>query len=80
MTIRAFWTLFLKSLGIWLVLSGLTVITQFLSFFSFIRQPWYPKHIEGFVLPKSCIQADKVAAGLKAKGQAYIAGTSQGVK
>lgn len=35
MTIRTFWTLFLKSLGIWLVLSGLTVITQFVSFFSF---------------------------------------------
>ncbi len=35
MTIRTFWTLFLKILGIWLVLSGLTVITQFISFFTF---------------------------------------------
>ncbi|WP_291856373.1 hypothetical protein [Marinilabilia sp.] len=35
MTIRTFWTLLLKALGIWLVLNGLTVITQFISFFSF---------------------------------------------
>ena len=35
MTIRTFWTLLLKILGIWLILSGLTVIPQFLSFFTF---------------------------------------------
>lgn len=35
MTIRTFWTLFLKILGIWLVLSGLTVIPQFISAFTF---------------------------------------------
>ncbi len=35
MTIRTFWTLFLKILGIWLILSGLTVIPQFISAFTF---------------------------------------------
>ena len=35
MTIRTFWTLFLKILGIWLILSGLTVIPQFISAFAF---------------------------------------------
>ena len=36
MTIRTFWTLFLKILGIWLILSGLTVIPQFISAFAFL--------------------------------------------
>ncbi len=31
MTIRTFWTLFLKILGIWLILSGLTVFPQLIS-------------------------------------------------
>ncbi|MFT3739084.1 MAG: hypothetical protein QM786_10020 [Breznakibacter sp.] len=35
MTIRTFWTLFLRILGIWLILSGLTVISQFISAFTF---------------------------------------------
>lgn len=35
MNIRTFWTLFLKILGIWLILSGLTVFAQFISAFSF---------------------------------------------
>ena len=35
MTIRTFWTLLLKILGIWLILSGLTVISQFISAFTF---------------------------------------------
>ena len=35
MTIRTFWTLFLKILGIWLILSGLTVIPQFISAWAF---------------------------------------------
>ncbi|NLU38995.1 MAG: hypothetical protein GXX78_08915 [Bacteroidales bacterium] len=35
MTIRTFWTLFIKILGIWLILSGLTVIPQFISAFTF---------------------------------------------
>jgi hypothetical protein len=34
MTIRTFWTLLLKILGIWLILSSLTVIPQFLTVFS----------------------------------------------
>ena len=35
MTIRTFWTLLLKILGICLILSGLTVIPQFISAFTF---------------------------------------------
>lgn len=35
MTIRTFWTLFLKILGIWLILSGLTIVPQFITAFSF---------------------------------------------
>ncbi|MGQ1947870.1 hypothetical protein ACT3CD_12305 [Geofilum sp. OHC36d9] len=35
MTIRTFWILFLKVLGIWLVLSGLTTIPQFIGAISF---------------------------------------------
>jgi hypothetical protein len=35
MNIRTFWTLFLKILGIWLILSGLTVIPQFISAFAY---------------------------------------------
>jgi hypothetical protein len=35
MTIRTFWTIFLKILGIWLVLRILTIFSQFLSAFSF---------------------------------------------
>ena len=35
MTIRTFWTIFIKILGIWLVLSCVTVIPQFLSAFPF---------------------------------------------
>jgi len=31
MTIRTFWTIFIKILGIWLVLDGITVIPQYLS-------------------------------------------------
>lgn len=31
MTIRTFWTIFIKILGIWLLLSSLTVVPQFLS-------------------------------------------------
>lgn len=38
MTIRTFWTLFLKILGIWLILSGLTVIPQFISAFAFFGE------------------------------------------
>lgn len=38
MTFRTFWTLFLKILGIWLILSGLTVIPQFISAFSFFGE------------------------------------------
>lgn len=37
MTIRTFWTLLLKILGIWLILSGLTVIPQFINVFAFFR-------------------------------------------
>lgn len=36
MNIRTFWTLFLKILGIWLILSGLTIIPQFINAFSFL--------------------------------------------
>lgn len=35
MNIRTFWILFLKILGIWLILSGLTVFAQFINAFSF---------------------------------------------
>ncbi|GAB4450435.1 MAG: hypothetical protein Fur0028_05900 [Bacteroidales bacterium] len=35
MNIRTFWSLFLKILGIWLILSGLTVIPQFISAFAY---------------------------------------------
>ena len=38
MTIRTFWTLFLKILGIWLILSALTVIPQFISAFAFFGE------------------------------------------
>ncbi len=38
MTIRTFWTLFLKILGISLILSGLTVIPQFMSAFAFFGE------------------------------------------
>ena len=38
MTIRTFWTLFLKILGIWLILSGLTVIPSFVSAFTFFGE------------------------------------------
>lgn len=38
MTIRTFWTLFLKILGIWLILSGFTVIPQFTSAFAFFGE------------------------------------------
>ena len=31
MSVRNFWTIFLKALGIWLVISGLTTIVQFIS-------------------------------------------------
>ncbi|MCL4482696.1 MAG: hypothetical protein M1445_08820 [Bacteroidetes bacterium] len=37
MAIRTFWTLFLKILGIWLILSGLTIIPQFLHAFTLLR-------------------------------------------
>ncbi|MCJ0743905.1 hypothetical protein [Pedobacter montanisoli] len=33
MTIRTFWTIFIKILGIWLILGSITVIPQFLSVF-----------------------------------------------
>lgn len=36
MTIRTFWTILLKVLGIWLILDGLTLIPQFLSAFTFL--------------------------------------------
>jgi hypothetical protein len=35
MTIRTFWTIFIKILGIWLVLDSITVIPQFISALSF---------------------------------------------
>jgi len=35
MTIRTFWTLFFKILGIWLILSGLTIIPQFITTLAF---------------------------------------------
>lgn len=35
MTIRTFWTLLLKILGIWLILSGLTIIPQFIGAFTY---------------------------------------------
>ena len=35
MTIRTFWTLLLKILGIWLIVSGFTVIPQFISAFTY---------------------------------------------
>lgn len=38
MNIKTFWTLFLKILGIWLILSGLTVIPQFISVFAFFGE------------------------------------------
>lgn len=38
MTLRTFWTLLLKILGIWLILSGLTVISQFISAFMFFGE------------------------------------------
>ena len=34
MSVRNFWTIFLKALGIWLVINGLTTITQFIAAFS----------------------------------------------
>lgn len=37
MTIRTFWTLLLKILGIWLILSGLTIIPQFITAWAFLR-------------------------------------------
>lgn len=36
MTIRTFWTIFIKILGIWLVLNSVTVIPQFLSTLYFV--------------------------------------------
>jgi hypothetical protein len=38
MTIKTFWTLLLKILGIWLILSGLTIVPQFLSVFVFFGE------------------------------------------
>ena len=35
MTIKSFWTIIIKILGIWLILSSLTVISQFISFLQF---------------------------------------------
>ncbi|MBB2145837.1 hypothetical protein GM921_10095 [Pedobacter sp. LMG 31464] len=37
MTIRTFWTIFIKILGIWLVIESITVIQQFLSTLSTLR-------------------------------------------
>jgi len=36
MSVRNFWTVFLKILGIWLVIGGFTTVSQFLSVFSYI--------------------------------------------
>jgi hypothetical protein len=36
MSVRNFWTVFLKILGIWLVIGGVTTVLQFLSAFSYI--------------------------------------------
>lgn len=36
MTIKTFWTIFLKILGIWLILGSLSVLSQFLTAFTFI--------------------------------------------
>ena len=48
MTIRTFWTIFLKILGIWLVLDSVTVIPQFISTL------FYPDHYDtGLGLPLS---------------------------
>lgn len=38
MTIRTFWTLLIKILGIWLILSGLTVVPQFISALTFFGE------------------------------------------
>ncbi len=49
MTIRTFWTIFIKILGIWLILSFITAIPQFLSMLSYIDPnemgPGYPSAI-----------------------------------
>src|ERR1035437_6925968 len=36
MSVRNFWTVLLKILGIWLVIGGFTTISQFISAFSYI--------------------------------------------
>ena len=41
MTIRTFWTLFFRILGIWLILTGLTIIPQFISAFIFVGSNHY---------------------------------------
>ncbi|MDA3881484.1 MAG: hypothetical protein PF436_13925 [Prolixibacteraceae bacterium] len=38
MKIKTFWMLFFKIIGIWLILSGLTLIPQFVTVFSFLGQ------------------------------------------
>lgn len=36
MSVRNFWTVFLKALGIWLMIEGFSTLTQFISAFSFM--------------------------------------------
>jgi hypothetical protein len=48
MTIRTFWTLLLKILGIWLVVSGFTVIPQFISAFTYFGRS-YENNLVGVI-------------------------------
>lgn len=54
MSVRNFWTVFLKMLGIWLVVGGFTTLTQFLSAFSFLANGnanwWSATYLIGLLL------------------------------
>lgn len=54
MSVRNFWTVFLKMLGVWLVVGGFTTLTQFISAFSFLANGngnwWSATYLIGLLL------------------------------
>lgn len=54
MSVRNFWTVLLKIMGIWLVVGGFTILTQFISAFSFLANGnenwWSATYLIGLLL------------------------------